>query len=166
MSRFVPSKRTVALAVAGAIAGTGALSLPAFANSTPRPRAASVQPLVLDFTTNVLPAGATSHGAVAAVKDTGGNTIGSAYTNCDRDDQTTQTHTAFCTGLLRITNGASAANGEISFSAVLPLNNQATLPEAGYFSGVVNGGTKAFEGITGETRFVLRSANSYDLTFG
>ncbi|MEV7600923.1 hypothetical protein AB0O91_26485 [Kitasatospora sp. NPDC089797] len=102
----------------------------------------------------------------ATVKDAGGNTIGSAYTTCDRNDRTAETHTAFCTGLVRITNGAGNASGEISFSAVLPLDDQATVPEAGAFTGVANGGTKAFDGITGETRFLLRSANSYDLNFG
>ncbi|MFJ4192329.1 hypothetical protein [Kitasatospora sp. NPDC089509] len=167
MHRFVSSKRTVAWTITGVVIGTaGALSVPALADNAPRPRAASVQPLSLVFPESVLPPLETAHGSAAQVQDAGGNVIGTAYTNCDRNAQTATTHTAFCTGLVQITNGASAANGEIAFSAVLPVDTQATVPESGYFPGVVAGGTKAFDGITGETHFVLRSATVLDLNFG
>lgn len=166
MQRVVTTKRTVALAVAGLVIGTvGAFSIPALADNAPAKRVASVQALTLDFTgtndeTSAPQSTGSTFGGTARVKDTNGNVIGTAYDLCAKDVINANSDTAFCTGSVRI-NG----QGEISFSAVLPISDNAASPDENAFTGVVNGGTRAYEGITGEARFQPRAQGVYDLNF-
>ncbi|GAB2687631.1 hypothetical protein [Kitasatospora kifunensis] len=167
MQRVVTTKRTVALAIAGLVVGTvGALSVPALADNAPAAhRVAPVQSLTLDFSgtndeASVSQTTGSTFGGTARVKDTNGNVIGTAYDICAKDVINANSDTAFCTGSVRI-NG----QGEISFSAVLPISDNAATPETGAFTGVVNGGTKNFEGITGEAKFQPRAQGVYDLNF-
>ncbi|MGF1428818.1 hypothetical protein [Kitasatospora sp. LaBMicrA B282] len=168
MQRVVMTKRTVAVAIAGLVVGTvGALSVPALASSE-KPQVAPVQAMTLDFSgtndeTNVPQTVGTTFGGTAVVKDTGGNVIGKAYDICAKDVINPNADTVFCTGTVRVTNGQ--ANGEISFSAVLPISDNAAAPATGAFTGVINGGTDAFEGITGEAKFKPQTQGVFDVNF-
>ncbi|MFE9422644.1 hypothetical protein ACFYNO_06760 [Kitasatospora sp. NPDC006697] len=163
----VTIKRSVGFAVAGLVVGTvGALSVPALADNAPAAhRVASVQALTLDFTgTNDEASAAqqvgSTFGGTARVKDSGGNVIGTAYDICAKDQIGATSDTAYCTGIIRINN-----QGEISFSAVLPISDNAAAPNENGFTGVVNGGTRNFEGITGEVKFQPRAQGVFDANF-
>ncbi|MGW4894385.1 hypothetical protein ACWEQL_19240 [Kitasatospora sp. NPDC004240] len=165
MQRRAPSKRILALAAAGLIIGAaGALSVPALAEDSAAPRAASVQALTLDF--GATPPEADVHSLTGRVKDTTGAVIGSAHHLCVKDQADPRRSTAFCHGSVRITAGRDGNNGEIAYSAVLPITDDAPVPDGGGFTGTVEGGTLAYEGITGEARFQRRGPGVYDLGLG
>ncbi|GAA1964475.1 hypothetical protein [Kitasatospora viridis] len=163
----VTIKRSVGFAVAGLVVGTvGALSVPALADNAPAAhRVAPVQALTLDFSgtndeASTPQAVGTTFGGRGIVKDTTGAKIGEVYDICAKGAINANADTVFCTGTIRITG-----QGEISFSAVLPISDNASAPDEHGFTGVVNGGTRAYEGITGEAQFQPRAQAVYDLNF-
>ncbi|MFI9269718.1 hypothetical protein ACIGXM_03180 [Kitasatospora sp. NPDC052896] len=159
------AKRSVALAIAGLAVGTvGALTVPALASSQ-SVRVANVPSLTLDFNGTNDEAGSaqsvgSAFGGTARVRDTNGNFIGTAYDLCDKDRIGGRTDEVFCTGLIEIKD-----QGKISFSVVLPISNDPGRPDDRPVTGVVSGGTGAFEGITGEARLQPRQQGVYDLNF-
>ncbi|MFJ8432096.1 hypothetical protein ACIQ9P_12460 [Kitasatospora sp. NPDC094019] len=154
--RALSAKHTVAWTVAGLVAGTvGALAVPALANTSPEHRAAVVQTLIVDFSGAGFPGSADVFGSTGQISDTDGNKIGTAHQICAKDLADTAGATAFCHGTLDITSGT--ANGEIAYSAVLPIVADATGPVDGAFPGVVEGGTGSFDGLTGTTFFTPRA---------
>jgi hypothetical protein len=167
MQRVVTAKRSVALAVAGLVVGTvGALSVPALADNAPAAhRAANIPTMVLNFNGTNDEAGApqqvgSAFGGRATVKDANGNQIGEAYDVCSKDAINAKDDTAFCTGMIRIYN-----KGEISFSTVLGISDDAANPDRAAFGGVVNGGDKEFEGITGEVKFTPKEQGVFEANF-
>ncbi len=164
MQRVVTVKRSIALAVAGLVVGTvGALSVPALA-SNHSVKSAPVQALTLDFSgsnseANAAQSVGASFGGTARIKDTNGNVIGTAYDLCDKDAIAAAADSVFCTGLLKFNSG-----DQISFSSELPITNTG-MAGGDTFNGVVNGGTGAYEGITGQAAFTPRAPGVYDLNF-
>jgi hypothetical protein len=159
------AKRSVALAIAGLAVGTvGALTVPALASSQSA-KVANVPSLTLDFNgtndeANAAQSVGSAFGGTARVKDTNGNVIGTAYDLCDKDRIGGRNDEVFCTGLIDL-----RGQGKISFSVVLPISNDPANPDDRSVSGVVSGGTGAFEGITGEARLQPRQQGVYDLNF-
>ncbi|MFE6749811.1 hypothetical protein ACFVGM_28460 [Kitasatospora purpeofusca] len=161
MHRRVPTKRTFALGAIGLLTGAvAALAAPALADSGPRPRVAPVQALTLDFSGSAAP-GADVYGSRGVVKDTTGAAIGDVQELCAKGLTDAAKDTAFCHGTVRIKD-----QGEIAYSAVLPLTDAVAAPDEHGFTGVAEGGTRDYEGITGEARFQPRGAGVYDLNFG
>ncbi|MCC9309448.1 hypothetical protein LN042_20595 [Kitasatospora sp. RB6PN24] len=160
------TKRSVALAVAGLVVGTlGALSVPALADNAPAPQNASRIPaMTLDFAGSNSEASSPQQVGVAfggrgIVKDTEGNKIGTVYDVCAKDAIEAKADIVFCTGMIE------TERGKISFSATLPISDDAAKPEHEAFTGVVNGGTKDYEGVSGEVRFKPQAQGVFDATF-
>ncbi|WP_042421436.1 allene oxide cyclase barrel-like domain-containing protein [Streptacidiphilus anmyonensis] len=165
MTRFVTSKRA---ALAAAAAGVAALALVAGVSGTASAahlRAANVPAMTLDFNGSNDEAGAANSvgagfGGTAAVKDTSGNKIGTAYDMCDKDGINANSVTVFCSGEIVLSNG-----DQIAVSGVFPIQDPATATYPKSFEGVVTGGTGAYEGMTGTAHFTNRSLGVYDVTF-
>jgi hypothetical protein len=163
----ITAKRSVAIAVAGLVVGTvAALSVPALADNAPAtPNAGKIPALTLDFagtngeSDSPQQVGAT-FGGRAIVKDTNGTKIGEAFDVCAKDAINSTSDTVFCTGMIDV-----AGKGKISFSATLPISDNSAAPERTAVTGVVNGGTNTFEGVTGEVTFAPRAQGVFDATF-
>jgi hypothetical protein len=159
------TKRSIALAVAGLVVGTvGALSAPAFADTASAHRSAMIPSVTLDFNgTNDEVSTAqqvgTTFGGRAVVKDANGNRIGEAYDICSKDKIESTSDTVYCNGQINLPDGA------VAFSAVLPISDNANNPEHGTITGVVTGGTHAYEGATGEVIFQPKSQGVFDASF-
>jgi hypothetical protein len=166
MQRVVTAKRSVALAVAGLVVGTvAALSVPALADNAPSHRKADIPAMTLDFTgtndeANTAQQTGTTFGGRAVVKDINGKQIGEAFDVCAKDDIKANTDVAFCTGTIDVFN-----EGKISFSTVLGISDDAANPVKNPNEGVVNGGTKNFEGVTGQVTFTPRAQGVFDANF-
>ncbi|MFJ8431077.1 hypothetical protein ACIQ9P_07220 [Kitasatospora sp. NPDC094019] len=163
--RRTVSPRVIALTVAGLVAGSvAALSLPALATSPAKHRAAPVQALVLDFSGGGLPDSfPDSFGGSAKLKDTDDKVIGEAQVSCAK--QRSDAAVAVCSGFVDIADGDT--KGMISFTTRRPLSADAVPPasDEGAFTGVVTGGARAYEGVTGEARIKLNSPNVHALNF-
>jgi len=165
MQRTITVKRSVGFAAAALMVGTvGAFSMPALASTVDGHRAASLPAITLDFTgTNdegaVANAVGASFGGTGRVKDTNGAVIGTAYDQCDKDSVKPTSTEAFCTGMVKLDDG-----DQLAFTTTFPIPNAASsYPQS--FEGVITGGTRRYEGISGEAHFVARSAGVYDLNF-
>ena len=165
MRRTITVKRSVGFAAAALVVGTvGALSMPALASTTDSYRAEGVPSITLDFTgTNdegaVANAVGANFGGTGRVKDTHGAVIGTAYDQCDKDSVKPTSTEAFCTGMVKLDDGA-----QLAFTTTFPIPNTASsYPQR--FEGVITGGTRHYEGTSGEAHFVARSAGIYDLNF-
>ncbi|TQF04525.1 hypothetical protein E6W39_22720 [Kitasatospora acidiphila] len=162
----ITAKRSVAIAVAGLVVGTvAALSVPALADNAPAtPNATKIPAMTLDFAGTNGEAdspqvvGAT-FGGRAVVKDTSGNKVGEAFDVCAKDAINTKSDVVFCTGTI------NTKEGKISFSATLPISDDAANPERAAETGVVNGGTGSYEGVTGQVTFTPRAQGVFDATF-
>ncbi|GAA1248189.1 hypothetical protein GCM10009665_43860 [Kitasatospora nipponensis] len=162
--RFTPKRSVVIAAVCLLAGGAAGVSVPAMASNTSAHRNANVPNVTLDFSgTNDEQAVANTVGVAfggnARVKDGGGNVIGTAYDLCDKDSISPTSTTAFCAGEIVFNDGS-----QVSFNVVFPIPNAASnYPNV--FQGVINGGTKAYEGVTGEAEFTAKSPGVYDLQF-
>ena len=152
MRRAIPIKRITALAVAALTIGTAcALTVPASAHTPTSTRAASIPAITLDFTSLLGGANATGTGKVL---DANNDNVGTVYQHCDALD-TAAGHT-YCTGLVALTTGA-----QLTYAAAVP--NTTTYPTS--YEGVITGGTRGYDGITGEAHFALQSQATTDLNF-
>ncbi|MFF2042557.1 hypothetical protein ACFVVX_19225 [Kitasatospora sp. NPDC058170] len=171
MSRTVPSKRALALVLAGTVVGAAAaLSVPALADtqapggSHRATRAAQVPDLTIDPTGTSdlggVPQGiGNAFGSRAVIKASAdGNAIGTAYGVCAKDALGDEQDQVICTSILKFDD-----KNQISLSAVMPVPHEGA--KAQLFDAVVTGGSLAYEGLTGEAHFTPRSDGAYDVSF-
>ncbi|MER8184975.1 hypothetical protein [Kitasatospora sp. NPDC094015] len=163
--RRLSSPRVIAWSIAGVVAGSiGAFSLPALASSPATHRAAPVQVLVLDFSGGGLPDSfPDTFGGSAKLKNTDNEVVGDVQVACAKEPS--DSAVAVCSGFVDIASGDN--KGMVSFTTRLPLSAGAVPPVSGEggFVGVVTGGTRVYEGITGEVRIKWTASNVYALNF-
>ncbi|QKW22463.1 hypothetical protein HUT16_28325 [Kitasatospora sp. NA04385] len=161
MSRTAKTKGIIALAVgtAAVVAGVPAL---AGAATTDAHRAAPPA-LTIDFTGTNSAGGAASavgagFGGTATAKDASGATVATVYDQCTKDVVTADSVTAFCTADLVFTDG-----DQVTFTAVVPIDNPLTAKYPKKFDGVITGGTGAYQGLTGAVHITNTAAAVYEL---
>ncbi|WP_033219507.1 hypothetical protein [Kitasatospora phosalacinea] len=162
MSRTAKAKGIVALAVGAAavvVAGVPAL---AGAATTDAHRAAPPT-VTIDFTGTNSAGGAANaigagFGGTATAKDATGATIATVYDQCTKDVISVDSVTAFCTADLVFTSG-----DQVTFTAVVPIDNPLTAKYPKKFDGVITGGTGAYQGLTGAVHITNTAAAVYEL---
>ncbi|KDN82187.1 hypothetical protein [Kitasatospora cheerisanensis] len=157
------AKGLVALAIGAAVvAGVPAL---AGASTTETHRAATPPTLNLDFSGTNSEAGAATavgagFGGTATMTNAAGTGIGTAYDMCDKDKLSLNAITAFCTVDLAFVTG-----DQVTFSAVVPIQDPLTATYPISFDGVITGGTGAYQGLTGAVHISNTDLGKYNLTW-
>ncbi|BAJ31756.1 MULTISPECIES: hypothetical protein [Kitasatospora] len=161
MSRTAKTKGLIALAVGAAAVVAGVPAL-AGAATTDAHRAAPPA-LTIDFTGSNSLAGAANavgagFGGTAAAKDASGAQVATVYDQCTKDAVAVDSVTAFCAADLVFTGG-----DQVTFTAVVPIDNPLTAKYPKQFDGVITGGTGAYQGLTGAVHLTNTAAGVYSL---
>jgi hypothetical protein len=143
------AKGVAAVAFAAVLAlGTGA---PAFADPI------AGNGFTIDFVHTTIP-GTPQFGASfvgnGTVTDDSGNQIGTAVDHCDEEAVTQNSATVTCTTIVNL------QDGELDITAEAPIpNNQTAYPYT--FDGVVQGGTNAYDGASGDAHITAKEPGIY-----
>ncbi|MFD7733958.1 hypothetical protein ACFV6F_26715 [Kitasatospora phosalacinea] len=163
MSRTAKAKGIVALAVGAAAVVAG---VPALAGAATTDSHRAAPPAVtIDFTGTNSAAGAANaigagFGGTATAKDATGAQVATVYDQCTKDAVSVDSATAFCTADLVFTEG-----DQVTFTAVVPIDNPLTAKYPKKFDGVVTGGTGAYKGLTGAVHISNTAAAVYELSW-
>ncbi|MFC8721083.1 hypothetical protein [Kitasatospora sp. NPDC057198] len=162
MSRTAKAKGIIALAVgAAAVIAAG---VPALADPAVTETHRAVPPTVtIDFTGTNSASGAANaigagFGGTATAKDATGAQVATVYDQCTKDAVSADSVTAFCTADLVFTGG-----DQVTFTAVVPIDNPLTAKYPKKFDGVITGGTGAYKGLTGAVHITNTATAVYEL---